>query len=117
MPSHQLKNIYKTDGINKENKKPNGNVQGNKKVLKTSKPIQPAPAKVKGVSVPRKPNNIEAALEQLDTDELNEQIERMKINFPDSHLVWLKGVSVLSQVVVAYTFHECMMYFPDNLVS
>ncbi|KAG4074769.1 hypothetical protein HA402_006408 [Bradysia odoriphaga] len=89
LPKYALKNI-RIDNVNKENKKPNnGTVKSVKKVEKVT---QPPPAKVKGVSVPRKPVNIEAAFEQFNTADLDADIEVMKANFPSNHLVWLKGL-------------------------
>lgn len=94
VPKHVLKKIQNTDSINKENNKPNGNAKGIKKTTKVSQVVSsPVVPKVKGISVPRKPNTIEAAFENFNIDELNAQIETMKANFPNNHLVWLKGVS------------------------
>lgn len=90
VPKYALKNI-RTDNVNKENKKPiNGTVKSVKKVEK----VTPQPPKMKGVSVPRKPANIEAAFEQFNTADLEADIEVMKANFPNNHLVWLKSVSL-----------------------
>lgn len=90
VPKYALKNI-RTENVNKENKKPNGLAKSVKKVEKT---VQPTPQpKVKGVSIPRKPQNIEAAFEQFNSDDLYAEIEAMKENYPKNHLVWLKGVS------------------------
>lgn len=89
VPKHVLKNIH-ADNVNKENKKPNGIAKNTKKA---TPPPPPAPPKVKGISVPRKPATIEVAFQQFNVDDLNAQIETMKANFPNNHLVWLKGVS------------------------
>ncbi|KAJ6648346.1 Transmembrane protein [Pseudolycoriella hygida] len=84
---YALKNIKE----NKENKKPNGVVK-NQKDAKVAQHAASAPPKVKGISVPRKPNTIEAAFEQFNVNRLNAEIEALKVNFPNNHLVWLKGL-------------------------
>lgn len=98
VPKYAIKNMQNTDN-NKENKKANGTVKSIKKVAKVSQPLPPAPPKVKGISVPRKPASIEAAFENFNIDELNGEIETLKANFPNNHLVWLKGVSFLVTIL------------------
>lgn len=94
MPKHVLKRLHNTESINKENNKPNGTAKGIKKATNVSQVVVPPVApKVKGISIPRKPNSIEAAFENFNIDELNKHIETMKTNFPNNHLVWLKSVS------------------------
>lgn len=104
VPKYVLKNIQ-SDHLNKENKKPNGI----KKIAKVSQSPPPAPPKVKGISIPRKPTSIEAAFEQFNVDQLNSEIELMKSNFPSNHLVWLKGVSFVTAILYEY-FMEIMNF-------
>lgn len=102
VPKYALKNIHADSG-NKENNKANGTAkQSNKKVTKVSQPAPPAPPKVKGISVPRKPASIESAFENFNIDELINEIEAIKANFPNNHLVWLKSVSFLASNQTLY---------------
>lgn len=108
VPKYAIKNMH-SDNNNKENKKANGNAKIIKKVAKVSQPLPPAPPKVKGISVLRKPSSIEAAFENFNIDELNAEIETLKANFPNNHLVWLKGVSFL---VVAILYEQLIVRWP-----
>ena len=114
MPKHQIQNLYSNIKANNNN---------TKKITDTgAKTKIPAPVK-KQPAVPHnkpKPKDINAGITMLNIDELKNLLESYKVSFPDSHLVWLKGISSFLNsninIETDPTFHGKSPNFPSNIV-
>lgn len=94
MSRQQIQSLYAGDS----GKKPAAAPAPKKVAPKTAVPAALIPAhKQKSTAAPGKPKpkNLEAGLGSLNVAELESLVDTYRVNFTDSHLVWLKAVRIL----------------------